>query len=147
MLGDLFSGAIGMPFDALGIEKYNLPIVGPGLFGNPAADAKVEAMERAKQATAQYRPEVLEARMNALRQALGAFAPAAQHLQQMYGTAPSLGAQNPFGPTGPTPPPASAPQGPPGGFFNDAAGVFKEASGVTPMAIQPALVADFFGGL
>lgn len=126
-----FDALIGDPLRGLGIEPSGLPLAGPLLFENPAENAKLDAMRQMQAAYEQYRPEVYQARLNALRQSMGAFQPANQLLQQMYGTSVPLNFQDPFGPGGPPGLPGQPQQS--GNFFEPL------PQGVTPIQPGPQL--------
>lgn len=109
------------------------------LFGSDDSERLQRAMGRMKQAYMKYRPEVEAARMRAMNQRLGAFAPVNTSLEKLYGPQATfdLGAlgQNPlhpgappgapqaphFGPMGPPMPPGPPPRPPPppGAFVGD----------------------------
>lgn len=106
--GNFFQDALRAPFDLLGLNAHHIPLAGPILFDNPAEEAHRRMLERAAQAYEAYRQPAYQAKMDALRQSLQALGPSNQMLQQMYGTAPSLEFQDPFG--GAPPPVPAGPQ-------------------------------------
>lgn len=82
-----------------------IPLVGGllgGIFGNPEQEAHEKALKRAQQEMFQYRPEALDARMNAMHSMAGAFGPANNMMGQMYGSGAQMDVgsmiQNPFSP-------------------------------------------------
>lgn len=99
MAFNVFENFLGGPLRGLGLEPQQLPLVG-GFFGNPAADAKVQALEDAARQYEAYRPQVAAARLNALRQALGGFGATNQMVQQMTGFGAPPMPTDPFAPGG-----------------------------------------------
>jgi hypothetical protein len=81
---------------------HKFPVIG-SWFLNPKEEAKKQAMSQAAQAYQAYRPEMLQAQQNALRQQMALFQPLNRAIGQMYGagSAPDLWAatQNPLGPS------------------------------------------------
>jgi hypothetical protein len=91
----------GGPLGAMGMDMsmHKMPIIG-GFFQNPAELHKQEQFSRAGQAYSAYRPEMAQARMNALGNAMSAYQPAMNTLAAMNGgkaAAPQMG--NPMGPS------------------------------------------------
>lgn len=87
-------GLLGSGFD---VNLHQLPLIG-NFFENPMEKYKQEAMMQAGQITNQYRESMGGARMNALNQQLGQFAPVNAALAAMYGQAYTtpLDAQSPY---------------------------------------------------
>jgi hypothetical protein len=76
----------------------SIPVVGgigSSIWGDPDQEAHQKAMKRASGQAAQYRPELMNSRMNAISQMSQAFEPMNQMMQQVYG-----GGQPGKGPTG-----------------------------------------------
>lgn len=91
-------GAVGGAGGASGLS--GLPLVG-GFFGSPADSAKQAQIANTQAMYGQYRPEMAQARMNAMRNQMGAYQGAMNALADMYGTrgSPSVHMGNPMGPT------------------------------------------------
>lgn len=69
----------------------NLPIVGglaKSVFGDPAEEAHQKAMQQVAAAAAQRRPQMMESRMNAMRQMAPAFEPMNKMMAEMNGMGP-----------------------------------------------------------
>lgn len=123
-MGDILGGKspmdiLGMPAEMMGINPSTIPIVG-GLFGDPAMEAHSEQLRNIAAAYQQMRPEVAQAKSQAIQNSLGALAPANNMLAMMYGPQAMMDFQQ----MGANPVPASmsgiAPQPPKqGGGFGD----------------------------
>ena len=94
---DTLGRALGQGLES---RAPSIPVLGPLLYGNPEQEAHEQQFRDLSQVYEQYRPEVFQARLQAMRQAMGAFQPYNQLLGQMYGpqfqTDMSQFWQNPF---------------------------------------------------
>jgi hypothetical protein len=76
----------------------SIPVAGgflSSIWGDPDKEKHQRSIEQAGQQIAQYRPELMNSRMNSISQMAGAFEPMNQLMQQMYG-----GGKPGAGPTG-----------------------------------------------
>jgi len=84
MAFSIFDDIIGAPLKAIGLSPNELPIVG-GFFGNPEEEALQRQMADNAARLRELQPQMYEARMQGLRQQLGALGPANSMLAAMYG--------------------------------------------------------------
>lgn len=69
----------------ISLQTHNIPIVGPLLFKDPNAEFKKWQMHQSALAQNARRPQMADARMNALRQSTSAMQPVQNMLAGMYG--------------------------------------------------------------
>lgn len=81
---NIFDDIVAAPLKAIGLSPNELPIVG-GLFGNPEEEALQRQMMDNAARLRQMGPQMADARMQGLRQQLGALGPANSMLAAMYG--------------------------------------------------------------
>lgn len=135
------------------LKPHQIPLVGPLLFRNKANEAQVGQLRRAGQTAQAYRPEVAQARLNALRQTTGLMQPLNDLMAESWGAGAQMPFQdsyaNPFGPsamsiggTGGGPPPPALQQAfglrvPFNSAISDAA---QQAPPKSPPASSPAMM-------
>lgn len=90
----------GVPL--IGPNLHRIPVAGPLLFGNPAQEAHEQKFQEAASAYQQYRPEALQARVQAMRNAFSVMQGTNTMRQKMGlpGLNLEQAGQNPFGPAG-----------------------------------------------
>lgn len=91
MGSDMLGGGQGGPMGMMGMDvsMHKMPLIG-AFFQNPQEQFKQEQFHQAGQSYGAYRPEVAQARMNALRNASSAFQGANDALATMYGRGASV---------------------------------------------------------
>jgi hypothetical protein len=124
------------PF-GLDLGMHKLPFVG-GMFENPDEAQQREQMHNMALAYSAYRPELAQARMNALGNQMSLYQPAVNSLMGMYGPGAvpntSTAMRSPMGPGMFT---VGVPKGTPGPEGPDPGGQRQRAMGITDSGIVP----------
>lgn len=101
--GDIAAGLALAPLTGglslLGMDEgslYNVPVIGPLLSENPYADDKIAALRAAAAQYQAYRPQMQDARLDALQQSLGQLGGTSQMASMMTGMPTGPAPYNPF---------------------------------------------------
>lgn len=92
--GFSFDDLFMWPADVLWGGKDKDPIFG-GLYDDDTMSGMLDALKEVQGKYAEYRPEVANARTDAMNQALNLYSPANNRLKQMYGQGVDLTVTNP----------------------------------------------------